>query len=72
MRYYTLRLKNTGELFALDKDDWEKAKHCGWKWVGPGKIENDQGISIEEYCGIKGVRRPVSSLRSFKRNNYES
>lgn len=70
---YALRLQNTGDLFYMDKDDWNKAKHCRWWW--DKEVErpmNLQGTYFEDFVGIKARRGEGNEKSNFERACYTS
>ena len=52
-----LRLRNTGDIIVLDRKDWENVKGIEWNLDADGDIVNKQGLTIEQYLGIQGIRR---------------
>lgn len=65
-----LRLQNTGDLFFMDNEDWEKAKHILWWWKD-GQPVTRQGLSFAEYVGIKANRLTDGiDIYDFRRTTY--
>ncbi len=64
-----LRLQTNGDLFFMDEQDWQKAKHVLWWWDGKQPVTK-QGMAFAVYVGIRGVRRKDSIPYDFRRATY--
>ena len=66
----SLRLQNTGELFFMDEQDWQKAKHILW-WWHEGQPVTKRGMPFAEYVGLKAERRTIDvDTYDFRRATY--
>lgn len=67
----SLRLKNTGDVIFMDKDDWKKASVCQWAMTIEGRVVNDAGIFLEDYLGFPdNVRGKGFGILEFNRRCY--
>lgn len=66
-----IRAKNTGQLYKMDKEDWDLVKDIPWYEGTAGDLHTFQGQSFESYVGIVGLRKHPFAPRDKRRENYQ-
>lgn len=67
-----LRAKNTTNVFKVDREDWDIAKHVAWYENQAGDLVTIKGRTYEDYVGIVGARKYPLSPRDKRREHYHN
>lgn len=67
-----LRAKDTNNIFKIDVEDWDLAKHVVWHEPEPGVLATNKGVTFEKYVGIVGKRLYPFNPRDKRREHYHN
>jgi hypothetical protein len=70
MRYWELMLWNTGQMLIMDEKDFHLAKHTKWFFI-EGRIVTHEGVTFEDYVGIRGVKDKSHGRYDLRRCCYK-